>query len=197
MFSVGDTVVYGSQGVCRIEGTQSKKIRGEYVDYIVLKPVYDQNSTVFVPKNNEELLAKMREILSADEIYRIISELPERDPIWIDDDNIRKAKYQEMIDEGDRRKIMLIIKTLYRHKLEQEEKGRRLHQADEFILRQAEKLLHDEFALVLDIRPDEVVPFIMEQIDVHKKVRNKSQAHVPENSGACAFCHSFGISLTV
>ena len=111
----------------------------------------------------------MREILSADEIYRIISELPERDPIWIDDDNIRKAKYQEMIDEGDRRKIMLIIKTLYRHKLEQEEKGRRLHQADEFILRQAEKLLHDEFALVLDIRPDEVVPFIMEQIDVHKK----------------------------
>ena len=169
MFSVGDTVVYGSQGVCRIEGTQSKKIRGEYVDYIVLKPVYDQNSTVFVPKNNEELLAKMREILSADEIYRIISELPERDPIWIDDDNIRKAKYQEMIDEGDRRKIMLIIKTLYRHKLEQEEKGRRLDQADEFILRQAEKLLHDEFALVLDIRPDEVVPFIMEQIDVHKK----------------------------
>lgn len=169
MFGTGDTVVYGTQGVCRIEGVQSKRIRGEYIDYLVLRPVYDQNSTVFVPKTNEKLMAKMREVLSAEEIYKIISELPEKDPIWIDDDNIRKAKYQEMIDEGDRRKIMLIIKTLYRHRIEQEEKGRRLHQADEFILKQAEKLLHDEFALVLDIKPEEVVPFIMKQIEIHKK----------------------------
>ncbi len=169
MYSTGDTVVYGTQGVCRIEGTQTKRIRGEYVEYLVLRPVYDQNSTVFVPKKNEKLMTKMRDVLSAEEIYNIIQELPEKDPIWIEDDNIRKSKYQEMIDEGDRRKIMLIIKTLYRHRIEQEEKGRRLHQADEFILKQAEKLLHDEFALVLEIKPEEVVPFIMKQIDVQKK----------------------------
>ena len=169
MYSTGDTVVYGTQGVCRIEGTQTKRIRGEYVEYLVLRPVYDQNSTVFVPKKNEKLMTKMRDILSAEEIYNIIQELPEKDPIWIEDDNIRKSKYQEMIDEGNRRKIMLIIKTLYRHRIEQEEKGRRLHQADEFILKQAEKLLHDEFALVLEIKPEEVVPFIMQQIDVQKK----------------------------
>ncbi len=169
MYSTGDTVVYGTQGVCRIEGTQTKRIRGEYVEYLVLRPVYDQNSTVFVPKKNEKLMTKMRDVLSAEEIYNIIQELPEKDPIWIEDDNIRKSKYQEMIDEGNRRKIMLIIKTLYRHRIEQEEKGRRLHQADEFILKQAEKLLHDEFALVLEIKPEEVVPFIMKQIDVQKK----------------------------
>ena len=169
MYSTGDTVVYGTQGVCRIEGTQTKRIRGEYVEYLVLRPVYDQNSTVFVPKKNEKLMTKMRDILSAEEIYNIIQELPEKDPIWIEDDNIRKSKYQEMIDEGNRRKIMLIIKTLYRHRIEQEEKGRRLHQADEFILKQAEKLLHDEFALVLEIKPEEVVPFIMKQIDVQQK----------------------------
>lgn len=169
MFSIGDTVVYGTQGVCRIEGTQTKRIRGEYVDYLVLRPVYDSNSTVFVPKNNEKLLSKMREILPADEIYRIIRELPEKDPVWIDDDNIRKAKYQEVIDEGDRSKIMLIIKTLHQHRIKQQEKGRRLHQPDEYILGQAEKLLYNEFALVLDIQPDEVVPFIMKQIEIHEK----------------------------
>lgn len=169
MFGVGDTVVYGTQGVCRIERTESRRVRGEYIDYLVLRPVYDSNSTLFIPKSNEKLTSKMREILSADEIYKIIKELPEKDPIWIDDDNIRKAQYQQMIDEGDRRKIMLIIKTLYRHRIEQEEKGRKLHQADEFILKQAEKLLHDEFALVLDIKPEDVVPFIMEQIEIPKK----------------------------
>ena len=112
----------------------------------------------------------MRAIISADEIYRLISELPDEDPVWIEDDNYRKARYQEIIDKGDRSSIMLIIKTLYRHKIEQENKGRRLHQADEYILRQAEKLLHNEFALVLDIKPEEVAPFIMEQIEVQKKI---------------------------
>lgn len=169
MYKTGDTVIYGTQGVCRIEGVQTKRIRGEYVDYLVLRPVYDKNSTVFVPKNNEKLLSKMRDILSADEIYRIIKELPEEDPVWIEDDNIRKARYQEIIDEGDRSRIMLIIKTLYSHRKKQEEKGRRLHQADEYILKQAEKLLHNEFALVLDISPEEVVPFIMKQVEIHKK----------------------------
>ena len=169
MYKTGDTVIYGTQGVCRIEGVQTKRIRGEYVDYLVLRPVYDKNSTVFVPKNNEKLLSKMRDILSADEIYRIIKELPEEDPVWIEDDNIRKARYQEIIDEGDRGRIVLIIKTLYSHRKKQEEEGRRLHQADEYILKQAEKLLHNEFALVLDISPEEVVPFIMKQVEIHKK----------------------------
>ena len=127
------------------------------------------SSLVFPNGKWEKLLSKMREILSADQIYSIIKELPDKDPVWIDDDNIRKAKYQEIIDEGDRSKIMLIIKTLYRHRLSQEEKGRRLHQADEYILNQAEKLLHNEFALVLDIKPEEVVPFIMKQIEIQKK----------------------------
>ena len=169
MYKTGDTVIYGTQGVCRIEGVQTKRIMGEYIDYLVLRPVYDKNSTVFVPKNNEKLLSKMRDILSADEIYRIIKELPEEDPVWIEDDNIRKARYQEIIDEGDRSRIMLIIKTLYSHRKKQEEKRRRLHQADEYILKQAEKLLHNEFALVLDISPEEVVPFIMKQVEIHKK----------------------------
>ncbi len=166
MFTAGDTVVYGTQGVCKIEGTQTKKVSGNYVSYLVLRPVYDPNSTVFVPKDNEKLMSKMREVLSADEIRQMIRELPEQDAIWIEDDNLRKARFQEMIDSGDRRQIMLIIKTLYHHRLEQEAKGRRLHQSDEYILNQAEKLLHNEFALVLNIQPEEVVPFIMEQIEV-------------------------------
>ena len=72
MFGVGDTVVYGTQGVCRIERTESRRVRGEYIDYLVLRPVYDSNSTLFIPKSNEKLTSKMREILSADEIDKII-----------------------------------------------------------------------------------------------------------------------------
>lgn len=164
MFGVGDTVLYGTQGVCRITGTEQKRIRGEYVDYLVLRPVYDENSTIFVPAKNENLTAKMKNILSAEEIYGMIRSIPEEVTIWIEDENQRKAEYQQIVNEGDRKKLIQLIKTLHAHKITQEEKGRHLHQADEAVLKQAEKLLHDEFALVLNINPEDVAPFIMEQI---------------------------------
>lgn len=41
--------------------------------------------------------------------------------------------------------------------------------SDERFLKEAEKMLYDEFALVLNIREDEVLPFIMKQIDIEEK----------------------------
>ncbi|MBR2177127.1 MAG: CarD family transcriptional regulator [Clostridia bacterium] len=168
-FGVGDTVLYGTQGVCRIERTEKQRVRGNDIEYYVLCPVYNENSTVFVPMQNDALVSKMRSILSAEDIYEMIRSMPEEDTIWIDDENQRKLSYQQLINEGDRKKLVQLIKTLYLHKLSQEKKGRKLHQSDESMLKQAEKLLYDEFALVLNIQPEEVLPFIMEQVEITKK----------------------------
>ena len=169
MFGVGDTVLYGTQGVCKIAETEQKRVRGEYVDYLVLRPVYDENSTIYIPADNETLTAKLRRILSAEEIYEMIHSMPDEETIWIDDDNQRKVQYQQIISGGDRRKLVRLIKTLHLRKVSQEKNGKKLHQSDEAILKQAEKLLHNEFALVLNIKPEEVLPFIMEQIEIEKK----------------------------
>ena len=37
--------------------------------------------------------------------------------------------------------------------------------SDERFLKDAERLLYDEFALVLRIKPDQVLPFILKQIN--------------------------------
>lgn len=58
---------------------------------------------------------------------------------------------------------------IYNRKVELEKKGKRLTSADSEAMKTAEKLLYNEFALVLDIRPDQVVPFIMEKITVSKR----------------------------
>lgn len=69
-FQVNDSVLYGAEGVCRITDICEQDFMGERAMYYVLKPVYGATSTVFVPVNNERLKAKMRRILSAEEIYR-------------------------------------------------------------------------------------------------------------------------------
>ena len=90
-FGVGDTVLYGTQGVCRIERTEKQRVRGNDIEYYVLCPVYNENSTVFVPMQNDALVSKMRSILSAEDIYEMIRSMPEEDTIWIDDEKSAKV----------------------------------------------------------------------------------------------------------
>ena len=55
MFKVDDTILYGTEGVCKVKEITSKKF-GDYVnDYYVLEPVYARNSILYVPIKNKKL----------------------------------------------------------------------------------------------------------------------------------------------
>ena len=45
-----------------------------------------------------------------------------------------------------------------------------MHVADERFFKTAEKILYDEFALVLEIEPQQVLPFVLQQIEIDKKM---------------------------
>lgn len=167
MYHAGDTVVYGAQGVCTITSIEENDISGSSMEYYVLKPVYDANATIFVPVKNETLVGQMRQVLSAEEIYALIRSMPDEQTIWLEDEDERKKTYQEIIRRGDRKELVQLIKTLHFHQQKQQQKGKRLHQADETALKQAEQLLYHEFALVLHIKPEEVVPFIISNVTPH------------------------------
>ena len=47
---------------------------------------------------------------------------------------------------------------------ERQAQGKKMHVSDERFFKEAEKLLYDEFAMVLEIKPEEVLPFILEQL---------------------------------
>ncbi len=168
-FQVNDSVLYGSEGVCRIADICEQDFLGARAEYYVLKPVYTPGSTVFVPVANETLTAKMRRILSPDEIRSLIKTMPDEATLWIDDDNARRARYAEILQNGDRAELVGLIKALYHRREAQQAKGRKLHVADERYLHDAEKVLYDEFAHVLCIKRDEVLPFILEQIQVKER----------------------------
>lgn len=165
MYEVGTTVIYRSEGVCEITDIIVKSFKDKDIEYYVLKPVYKENSEIFVPKNNTELVRKMKRIMTKDEIYHLINDMPNEESIWISNENERKEKYKEIIFNGNRTELVQLIKTLYIHKQNQRSEGKKLHLADERFLKDAERILYDEFAYVLDITPDKVVPFIMGEIE--------------------------------
>ena len=170
MYKVHDTILYGSQ-ICRIEGDTTKNFNGETKEYYVLKPIFNDTSTIYVPVDNEKLTQKMRRILSASEIYELIRSMPETDSEWIENETERKETYQAILNSGDRKSIVRMIKALYGQQQRRQAQGRRLRVTDERFLKEAERVLYDEFALVLNIRQEQVLPFILEQIKVSEKTQ--------------------------
>ena len=161
---VHDMVVYGTQGVCKIEGVIEKDFCGKPMQYFELTPLDQSRSTIYVPVKNENLVHKMRKVLSTEDIYAIIHKMPEEDSIWIEDENKRKEKYKEILAKGDRLELVGMIKALYHHKQQRLSEGKKFYVSDERFFREAENMLYEEFAIVLHISKDQVLPFILEQI---------------------------------
>ncbi len=169
MHNINDLVLYGTEGICRITDIAVRDMHGGNVEYYVLKPMGDGNSTIFVPTGNEALTARMRRILSVEEIYALIHSMDGQETEWIENENMRKQQYKDILSSGDRNSLVKMIKTIYLHGEERKRMGKKLHLCDERFLKDAEKMLYEEFAHVLKIKKDEVLPFIMEQISVTEK----------------------------
>ena len=164
MLQINDTILYGAEGACTVADITEQEVGGKTVRYYVLQPIYNPRSTVYVPVDNPILTAKMRRVLSKEEILRIIEDMPNQPSQWIEDEEQRKETYRDILRRGDRIELVRMIKALYDHQQVQRQKGKHLHAVDEYLFKEAEKMLYDEFALVLGIKPDQVVPFITHQI---------------------------------
>lgn len=160
MYSVGEVVLYGPNGVCEISEITTKKIGKNSIEYYVLKPVCSDSSTLFVPTHNEQLVSKMRVVLSSDEIKSILSEKTDNE-VWIDNKAERCEKIKEIISGGDCKKLVELIRRMHFHSRLQMKKGRRLHITDERFLKEAEKMVCDEVSVVLNIDRGEVLPLVL------------------------------------
>jgi len=166
MFHPEDTVVYSTNGICTIGEITEQSFCGEKREYYVLHPIYDTGATIFVPTDNEELTGKMRRVMTKEEINALLNDIADSEEDWIESDTERKKQFDSILAGGDRRKLMQMIRTLYLHGQQQKKRGKKLHIADERCFREAEKILYEEFAHVLQISTEEVIPYIREQLEV-------------------------------
>lgn len=164
MFSAGQAVMFGTDGVCFIKETTWIDMSGENREYFVLAPVHDQKSTVYIPVDNPELTARMRPVITAEKIEALIAEVSEQSAAWIADDAERKEFCDRVLKSGDRKDLMMLIEMLWRHREEQKANKRRFQIADDNFLKRAERMLNDEFAYVLGINRDEVPKYIVDKI---------------------------------
>lgn len=163
MFDIDEVIMYGHYGLCRVINRQTMKFGdADPTLYYVLHPINDKKTTFYAPVNSDKI--SMRKLLSAEEIHALIHEMPEETYDWVKNDQQRREAFGQVMKSGDHRELVKIIKALYQKKEEKNLVGKKLQAFDEKTMKEAEKLLYEEFAFVLKIPQDDVVPYIVEQL---------------------------------
>ena len=165
MFKVNDVVVYGSQGVCEIIGIDERKMDGVSRTYFVLKPNDDKGATCYVPTWNEKALAKIRRVMTKQEVDALIDSMPNKSPTWIANEKDRKEAYKNILASRDQAAIISMVQALFSHKKEREAEGKRVHMSDEHFLKDAEQLLYSEWQYVLNVDKAGLMSYIFDRIE--------------------------------
>lgn len=175
VYQVGDLIIYGSCGVCKVEAVGKIDFSGIDNDriYYTLCPFY-QNGTIFAPIDTGVF---MRPIITNKKAQQLIALIPSIRENVYDNSNARLLgdQYQESIQTYDCVDLIKVIKTVYTKKVITINQGKKLGQVDENFMKKAEELLYGEFAVALGIQKDNVKNYIEEKIEeLDKKVEINS-----------------------
>ena len=161
-YQKGDHVRYGTNGVCVIADieTMTSMDRRSVKDYYVLRPVAESGTKIFVPLDNPALLGKMHAILTREEINEAIRQSA-ADPLpWVGDRNRRSEAFKEILKTAEPFPLLQLCSCIHGRRLQLSQEGKRLSGSDEAILKQAERLVENEFAFSQDIPRSEVAAYI-------------------------------------
>jgi CarD family transcriptional regulator len=170
VFSVGDKVIYGSHLLCGVDGIQDKEFDNKIRRYYVIKPLLESGSTIYFPVDDDFIAERIRRVLSTEEIYAALKAIPGEEAVWIEDEKEREGRYRQILAVNDRVAILKLVKALCLRKTH----GKKFSVSDERVLKDAQKILCEELAYVLDIKRERVFAFILETIEDGTKTSSGS-----------------------
>lgn len=161
MYQIGQYIIYGSTGVCRVEGVVEKPPLGLYY---VLSPLYE-NGTIYTPAEHPKVF--MRPVISRDEAEALIDQIPQivARPDWTKNLQELREHYRTAACSHNCSDLIRLTMSIHAKKKEQEERGRRFGQVDERFMKQAESSLFGEFAVALGIPKEEVHAYISRRVE--------------------------------
>lgn len=165
MYQSGSYVVYGAQGVCRVIGTEIQRINRTKSEFLILEPIEKAESRFYLPTGNPAVIAKIRPVLTPEELRELFRSSEIQNGVWIPDENRRKQQYRELLSGADRMALLKMLLLVYRHRDQQLAAGRKFHQCDDNFMHDAEKLLCSEISLVLQMAGPEARIFLREQLN--------------------------------
>lgn len=147
-FSVGETVVYPNHGAAVIEEIETREIKGEDKEYLVLRIIAQNDLVVRVPASNVDLVG-VRDVVDERGLERVFdvlrAEHVEEPTNW----SRRYKANLEKLHSGDVLKVAEVVRDLWRRDNE-----RGLSAGEKRMLSKARQILVSELALAENTNED-------------------------------------------
>lgn len=162
MFSVGDYMIYGINGVCLIEDICASPFdKKDTRTYYMLKPLGAvAGSVIYTPTDNEQVI--MRPLMTREQAGDLIGLLPGIMPLEIPIEKMRRDIYRQTMQSCDPVQYVRLIKTVRRRRADMLAQHKRLSETDSDFERNAKLSLYHELAVVLERPYEEIEPFLLE-----------------------------------
>jgi len=151
MYQIGDVIVYTTYGICKVNNIIQMNLNNVVKDFYVMNPLDDSNTKITLPVNSQSTIERLHPLLDSNNINDLINQIPFIETFWIDNDNERKKVFTDIIKECNRQKTLSMLKSIKKHEISLKDKTRKLHAADEIAMKDALKLIVEEFSYVLSI----------------------------------------------
>ena len=160
MFSVGDKIIYGENGVCTVESIGPLSMAGASKDklYYYLSPLIG-SGTYFAPVDSG---AYMRPVMSRAEAEALIDSMPGIQPAICTDNRFNHvdAFYKELFKQHSCEALVSIVKGLRSRISDRKTKSSRA----EATMKRAKDILHGELSVALDIDVKDVEGYIASRL---------------------------------
>ena len=166
MFQPGDLVVYGTTGVCRVDAIVIPDMHGadQNKTYYQLNPL-QQDGLIYTPVDNPKV--SIRPVISREEALSLIDQVSSIRAEACHASTLQALShhYQDIIHRGSCLDLAEMLMSIHAKQKQAESQNRRLGMVDERYMKQAERLLHGELAVALDIPFDSVPAYISQHIE--------------------------------
>ena len=160
MFSVGDKIIYGENGVCTVESIGPLTMAGAPKDklYYYLSPLIG-SGTYFAPVDSG---AYMRPVMSKAEAEALIDAMPGIQPAICTDNRFNHvdAFYKELFKQHSCEALVSIVKGLKSRMSDRKTKSSRA----EATMKRAKDILHGELSVALEIDVKDVEDYIVSRL---------------------------------
>lgn len=165
MFKINELIIYGNDGICRVEDIRKMNIPNIDVNklYYVLKPLYN-DGIIYSPIDTNVF---MRPIITHEMALRLIDTIPNIKIEVYNNNSLRELNdyYKSLIQTHHCEGLIRLIKMVYMKKNNAISNRKKLGQTDENYMKYAENMLYGEFAAALEIPKEEVKSYIESRIE--------------------------------
>lgn len=164
MFSIGERIIYGSEGVFTVaEYAKSPIDKHDLRQFYVLKPYFGpEGNMIYTPVDNAQV--RMRATMTREEAVAFLETVAEIGQVEVERERSRRDRYRETMLSATAAEYVSIIKTVRCRRQEFLRLKKRLPDSDTDYEKKARFCLYGELASALGISMAEAETMILERL---------------------------------